>query len=213
MKNPFIDKNDDWKIIKAVRLDMKTPKQGVMELFNLILSGHGQVGVMDGKIIYIPSQNYHTYYMKTSSSVIRMTDGNGSPMTNEMKLALLEEWQDWENDVISMNIAKINKALSKVPYKDRIMYLDCRMSKLLRSKIIQKHEKSKRQYYKIIGNIDNRIINEFKLYSDKQEEAALDYIIKNLQKYDEKSNKNTCQDFIEKSLMRRELIKTLYTVD
>lgn len=213
MKNPFIDKNDDWKIIKAVRLDMKTPKQGVMELFNLILSGHGQVGVMDGKIIYIPSQNYHTYYMKTSSSVIRMTDGNGSPMTNEMKIALLEEWQDWENDVISMNIAKINNALSKVTYKTKQIYLDKMILRKGYSDITKKYKESKRQYYKIIEETHKLIINEFKLYSDRQEQNALKSIIETLQKYDDNSDTNTCQDFIEKSLLRREFIKTLYSVD
>ncbi|WP_159649715.1 hypothetical protein [Erysipelothrix aquatica] len=213
MKNPFIDKNDDWEIIKAVRLDIKKPEHGVRELFDLILSGHGQVGVLDGKIVYIPSKDYHIYYMNTSSSVIRMTDGHGEPMSNEMKLALLEDWQYWENEVLSLIIAKMNNALSKVTSKERIIYLESKIIKLNRSKIIEKYTISKWTFYQIIAKIDKRIIHEFKLYSDKRDENALEFIIKTFQKYDTITKESPCQEFIENTLACRELIKTLYTVD
>ncbi|QIK56361.1 hypothetical protein G7059_00125 [Erysipelothrix sp. HDW6A] len=212
MKNPFIDKNDDWEIIKAVRLDLKKPEQGVRELFDLILSGHGQVGVLDGKIVYIPSKDYHIHYMRSSSSVIRMTDGNGEPMSNEMKLALLEDWQYWENEVLSFNISKINKALSNVSYNERMIYLDGRINTVKYKDILYKYNLSKRKYYKLVGKVDKFIIHEFKLYSNKQEEKAIEYIIETLKKYDKTTDKTNCQDFIEKSSTRRKLIQTLYSV-
>lgn len=212
MKNPFIDKNDDWEIIKAVRLDLKKPEQGVRELFDLILSGHGQVGVLDGKIVYIPSKDYHIHYMRSSSSVIRMNDGNGEPMSNEMKLTLLEDWQYWENEVLSFNIAKINIALLKVTYLERLIYLDKYINKVKFRDLLTRYSITKHRLYAIEKKIMNLVIKEFKLYSDKQEEKAIEYIIETLKKYDKTTDKTNCQDFIEKSSTRRELIKTLYTV-
>ncbi len=205
----FIDKNALFEIVMDVRDGLIPNKQGLKKIFNLLLSLHGRVGVVDGEVIYNPDRYAYLSYVEKSSSIIKMPEGDGSGISRSMRIAILEDAQEWEIRVGEQICSQINEALQPYPCEDRMLLLEQSINGMSVSAIAEKYAVSKSSVHRKVKQLRGGIIKSFNLVPRDQEELYLRSISEYLEKSKSSGFRKRCQEKIELSFEIIEWEKTL----
>lgn len=200
----FVDKNALFDIIMEVRDGSISKQSGLKKIFSLLLSLNGRVGVIDGEVVFNPNKYAYLDYVDTYSSIIKMQEGTGTTLTRSLKLAILEEEQEWEIRVGEQICSQINESLKKCVLEDRMLYLDQFINGLTITEICTKYNLSRTLVYDRTKKIKAFLYNGFNFYLRDMDELMLHTISQYLQTSCESVIKDTCQELIDIDL---EIIK------
>lgn len=196
----FVDKNALFDIVMEVRDGNISKQTGLKKIFTLLLSLNGRVGVIDGEVVFNPNKYAYLDYVDTYSSIIRMQEGTGTTLTRSMKLAILEEEQEWEIRVGEQICSQINESLSICALEDKMLYLDQFINGLTITEICMKYNISRTLVYERTKKIKSYLYNGFNFYLRDMDELMLLTISQYLKTSCESVIKNTCQELNEINL-------------
>lgn len=205
----FVDKNALHEIIMEVRDGTVSNKKGLKKIFKLLLSLHGRVGVIDGEVIYNPNLNAYLDYMDHSSWIIKMPDGDGSSVSRSMRLAILEDQQQWEIRVGEQICSQINDALEPFEIEERMLLLEQYINGMTLDAIAKKYCISRTSVYYKTKLLRAYLMNTFNLHLRSNEENCLLVIKKYLENTEELALKKECQDKVNFDLEVIEWEKSL----
>ena len=201
MKN-FADKNALFNIIMDVRGGIISSHQGLKQIFKLLLSLHGSIGVVSGEIIYSPDKERYLDYIERSSSIIGSDGDKQSSLSRSMRLALLEEAMEWEISVGEQICSLVNDSLANFSVKSRMYLLDQYINGLTVIEISKKNNVHRSTIYEHTKKIRIRLENRFNLVDREDEELKLKFIKKCIDESVDSPIKKTCQVNIENSLKK-----------
>ena len=193
----FVDKNALHEIIMEVRDGTVSNKKGLKKIFKLLLSLHGRVGVIDGEVIYNPNLNAYLDYMDHSSWIIKMPDGDGSSVSRSMRLAILEDQQQWEIRVGEQICSQINDALEPFEIEERMLLLEQYINGMTLTDVSQKYARGRRQVNDINRILRSVLILQFKLTLRSHEEKCLKVVQEYINNCENLQSKKVCQDKIK----------------
>lgn len=154
----FINSEDLWFLMRKAQFEQADPNECLGELVNLFLRAHGQYGVSNNKLVFIPDIYAYVDHVSFSSSIITMTGNNQSfnDPTQRMRFAMEEEFK-----IIKKMVKKLNQCFDvydKHSNEWRIFFIERNILKSSR-----KHHQEK-----------------YNLYNDKYDhyKRASDYAVK-----------------------------------
>ena len=201
MKN-FADKNALFNIVMDVRGGIISSQQGLKQIFKLLLSLHGSIGVVSGEIIYSPDKEKYLEYVERSSSIIGSDGDKQSSLSRSMRLALLEEAMEWEISVGEQICSQVNITLESFSIQSRMYLLDQYINGLTVLDISKKNNVHRSTIYEHTKKIRLRLENSFNLVDREEEEMKLKFIKKHIDKSVDSPLKKTCQVNLENSLKK-----------
>lgn len=103
----FINSEDLWFLMRKAQFEQADPNECLGELVNLFLRAHGQYGVSNNKLVFIPDIYAYVDHVSFSSSIISMTgnDQSFNDPTQRARFAMEEEFK-----IIKKMVKKFNKA-------------------------------------------------------------------------------------------------------
>ena len=194
MSKHFASKDALLDIILEVRRDFLEPNDAVKRIFKLLLSLHGSVGLIEGALVYNPDRLSYLSYVEKSSSVITMSDGNAEPLSRSMRMAILEEQQEWEMRVGEQICSQVNNSLLDVKKVAREAFLKNMVNGESRNAILRSLHISKRTYYQYVKECSGHIKREFNLTSRIREEMYQKEIKKYIDSLQDSKLKKLCQE-------------------
>lgn len=193
----FVDKNALFDIVMEVRDGNISKQTGLKKIFTLLLSLNGRVGVIDGEVVFNPNKYAYLDYVDTYSSIIRMQEGTGTTLTRSMKLAILEEEQEWEIRVGEQICSQINQSLNKFTIERKMIFLDHFINGMTLPDVSDKYKMGRRQVYESNKMIRNCLYQSFNLSLRTNEEIYLKAIQKYIETTVNSKIKKACQEQIE----------------
>lgn len=190
----FIDKNALFEIVMDVRDGLIPNKQGLKKIFNLLLSLHGRVGVVDGEVIYNPDRYAYLSYVEKSSSIIKMPEGDGSGISRSMRIAILEDAQEWEIRVGEQICSQINEALENYSVSDRMLLLEQAINGMTLAEISNKYDKGRRQVNELNKSMRASLIRTFNLHLRINDQKFLNAIQEYIDTHNKSIDIEVCQE-------------------